>query len=176
MPYGRYGIPGTVDEMSRLARGPRGEQHLGLIRLVREQTRGVRAKDYASEVAAIYHWVCRHYRYVRDPVHVELVMDPVAFYEAGMQGDCDDCACYLAAAVQTIGCPARFVTAGFRKTTQPEFTHVFCEAYVSRANQWLTVDPVAGPMTAAMRRQMVWRRNYPLDPDMGRVETVKVAA
>jgi transglutaminase-like putative cysteine protease len=192
-PYGQYGVPGTIKLMADAAKGPRGGQNIGIIQLAREVVRGVRAKDYAAEIAALYYWVCRNYRYVRDPVHVELVQDPVAFVKNGMSADCDDVATFLAALAMAVGCPARFVTVSFTRTRLPatpaerafsrlggdpqiEFTHVFCEAFVSRSNNWLTIDPVAGPMTEAMRSATIWRRNYPIDPDMGRIETIRMAA
>lgn len=87
-PYAGVGIPGTIRMMGQGACGPRGEQHIGLIRLVRDVVRGVRAKDYPSELAAIYHWTCRNYRYTRDPVHNEYVEDPIAFIERGFSSDC----------------------------------------------------------------------------------------
>ena len=165
--YDRFGIPGTVKLMREAACGPRGEKHIGLIRLVRDVVRGVRAKDYASELAAVYHWTCRNYRYTRDPVHVEYVEDPVAFIERGFSSDCDDVACWLAACAQILGNPVRFVTVGFKPTPVPEFSHVFTEAFCSRAGGWVITDPVAGPMTQAMQRATVWRGHWPIDSDMG---------
>lgn len=174
--YGNVGVPGTIKLMREAALGPRGEGHPGMMRLVHSIMRGVRQKDYVAEVAALNYWLCRNYRYTRDPVHVEVVRDPIAFCENKLSGDCDDTATFLAAGVNILGCPARFVTAGFRRTPEPEFTHVFTEAFISRNNCWVVVDPVAGPMTSAMLKAMVWRRNYPLDTDMGNIETIKLAA
>jgi hypothetical protein len=173
-PYGAVGIPGTVKLMQGAALGHRGEKHIGLIRLVRDVVRGVRAKDYPSEIAAIYHWTCRNYRYVRDPVHNEYVEDPVAFMERGFSSDCDDVGTFLAACCQILGNPTRFVTVGFKPTPDPDFTHIFTEAHCSRANGWVTVDPVAGPMTDAMARAATWRGHWPLDSDMGRPQILRL--
>lgn len=168
------GIPGTIKKMRELAIGTRGEGSPEIIHLVRNEIiRGVKAKDYVAELAAVYFWTCCFYRYTRDPVHYEYVEDPLAFWKRGLTSDCDDVAVWLAACAQILGNATRFVTVGFKNTPQPEFTHVYTEAYINRLGQWVVLDPVAGPMTKAMQAATVWRGNYPLDGDMGKIDIFK---
>lgn len=173
-PYAGVGIPGTIRTMAALSTGPRGEKDVGLIQLVRDVVRGVRAKDYASELAAVYHWTCRNYRYTRDPVHNEYVEDPLAFLQRGFASDCDDVATWLACCAQILGNPARFVTVGFKPTPTPDFSHVFAEAYITRCGGWVTLDPVAGPMTRSMQRAAIWRGHWPIDSDMGKPQILRL--
>lgn len=175
-PYSTVGIEGTITRMRAASMGLRGEHNPRLIKHVRDVCRGVRAKDYVSELAALLAWTCRHYRYARDPVHVEYIEDPVAFWDRGLSSDCDDVAAFLAACAQILGNPCRFVTVGFKHSPEPFFSHVYTEAFVSRLGNWVMLDPVAGPMAKAMRGATVWRANYPLDSDMGKVEIFRRAA
>jgi transglutaminase-like putative cysteine protease len=96
---------------------------------------------------ALHYFVCRHVRYQRDPLTVELVKTPMATLETGV-GDCDDIATLLAAMVLLCGSEARFVTVGFRRGGP--FTHVFCEGRDPKTKRWVTLDPVAGPHTPEM--------------------------
>lgn len=170
-PYSKKGVQGTLAAMRAAACGPRGEHDIGLANLIKGGiVRGVRQKDYIGELAAFYCWTCRNYRYVRDPVHIEWVADPRAFYERGITGDCDEAAVWMASGAQQLGNPCRFVIAGFKKTPRPDFSHVFTEAYCTRNGCWVTLDPVAGPMTQAMLDEIVWIGRFPLDPDMGQPE------
>lgn len=173
MRYDGVGIPGTIKLMREAATGRRGEANPGFKQLVHTTVRNLKAKDYVSEAVAWFCFTCQISRYVRDPVHVEFVQDPVAFYERGCSGDCDELAVFVAAGCMSIGNPCRFVTGGFKKTPEPFFSHVWTEAFVSRLGCWVTLDPVAGPMTQAMLDGCAWRCNYPLDPDMGSIETIR---
>jgi len=62
---------------------------LGIVRAA-----GVRAKDYAGELCALYAWCAQRLRYTRDPSTAELVQTPEVLLgqiEAeGAGGDCDD--------------------------------------------------------------------------------------
>jgi transglutaminase-like putative cysteine protease len=143
IPY--RGTEQTIAEMRRLALAAQTEWPLR--RLVERVCHGLEAKDYVSELAALYYFVCRRIRYQRDPLTVELVKTPLATLQTGV-GDCDDIATLLAAMVLLCGSEARFVTVGFKR--RGPFTHVFCEALDPKTKRWVTLDPVAGVHAAQM--------------------------
>lgn len=147
MPY--RGTRQTIDEMRRLVLAAQTEWPLR--RIVERVCRWIRPKDYLSELAALYHFVCWRIRYQRDPVTVELVKTPLATLETGV-GDCDDIATLLAALVLLCGSQARFVTVGFRPSGP--FTHVFTEGLDPKSRRWVMLDPVAGRHTTQMLRRV----------------------
>lgn len=55
--------------------------------LVEEICRDVAPGDYASEALAIYHWVCKNIRYMRDVQNVEYLQQPTALLKT-RAGDC----------------------------------------------------------------------------------------
>jgi transglutaminase-like putative cysteine protease len=147
IPY--RGTEQTIAEMRRLALAAQTDWPLR--RLVERICRGLEAKDYLSELAALYYFVCRHIRYQRDPLTVELVKTPMATLRTGV-GDCDDIATLLAAMALLCGSDARLVTASFKR--RGPFTHVFCEALDPKTKRWVTLDPVAGPQAGQMLRRI----------------------
>lgn len=147
LPY--RGTAQTVNEMRRLALA--AQTSWALRQIVEDVCRGLRGKDYLSELAALYHFVWRSIRYQRDPRTVELVKTPEATIASGV-GDCDDQATLLAALSLSSGAEARFALVGFRP--DGVFTHVFCEALDPRTRRWVTLDPVAGRRTAEMLRRV----------------------
>jgi len=77
------------------------------------------AMDKTCQQASILAGVKRHMRYVRDPVGVEALYDPLQVVQAirnGVQpyGDCDDFSIVIAALLKSIGIPVRFRAVGFR--------------------------------------------------------------
>jgi transglutaminase-like putative cysteine protease len=156
MPY--RGTAQTVENMRRLALA--AQTQWPLRRVVEQLCRGLRPKDYLSELIALHHFVCRTVRYQRDPLTVELVKTPMATLRTGV-GDCDDIATLLGALVLLCGSPARFVTVGFRP--DGTFTHVFAEGQDPRTRRWVTLDPVAGPRAAQMLRRVHGSRIYLVD-------------
>jgi Transglutaminase-like superfamily len=61
-----------------------------------------------------------------------------------LEGDCDDVATFYAAAAMAIGKAARFVAIRYT-ITNPNFEHVFTEAYDS--GQWKVLDATVPPGT-----------------------------
>ena len=113
--------------------------------------------DYASEVLAIYYWVCQHVRYLRDPHGLEFVKEPARTLES-RSGDCDDIAVLLAAMTMACGNRCRFVLVGFVPGGEP--SHVFTE--VLTPNGPVALDPVANRETAAMLAKVKIRVNVPV--------------
>lgn len=111
------------------------------------------ARDAASEVAAIFEWVRDMVRYVADPVQFESVSYPAQTL-AMRHGDCDDKATLLAAMLESVGYPTRFVVTGYN-TPEPE--HVYLQTWMRGV--WVDLDPTerGGIGYAPPNPIFVWR-------------------
>ena len=90
-------------------------------------------KDYAAEAEAIFNEVRDGIRYMRDVNGVETLQEPQITL-ASKLGDCDDQTVLLAAMLESIGIPTRFVVAGY---SGPHFEHVYLQAWLG---QWVDMD------------------------------------
>lgn len=99
-----------------------------------EITRGVRSRDFAGEVEALWSWVHENIRFVRDVHGIETVQSPIKTLELGA-GDCDDHATLLASYLLSIGHPVRFVAVGFRPGI---LSHVFAETKIGP--KWVPLE------------------------------------
>lgn len=98
-------------------------------------------KNYRRESEVLLRWVKAAVDYRRDPVGVELLQDPVRTLDRGA-GDCDDMSVLLAAALETLGTPVRFVTVSTRADGEP--SHVYVEAFL---DHWVPMDPIVKSST-----------------------------
>lgn len=94
------------------------------------------AKDDYAEIDAIFRLVQQGIRYCRDIHQVETLSTPTMTL-AQRLGDCDDQATLLAALLETIGYPTRFVIAAYQAPGMYE--HVYVQVYCH--GQWLDLDP-----------------------------------
>lgn len=115
-------------------------------------------KDYLGQLNAIYDDFISRWRYVRDPIHKEMVtLSPAAISKymlaldgvgLGMgkgAGDCDCVTVALGAELVATGFPVRIATtAGPGHPPGYLFGHVFPQAHVQGLG-WVTVDPVLHP-------------------------------
>lgn len=164
------GIAPTIrlihQQADRLAHSPE-------VRAIAETiTRALYGKDYLSELAAIYYWHCdpRNIRYMRDPHRVELVKDTHVILQT-KQADCDEYdvsqknfidarraawtkAVHLAGAASSAGnIEVEPVLTGFQPT--PNMSHTFVRVKDPRGSgRHVVMDPVAGPLTPRMLRQI----------------------
>lgn len=88
----------------------------------------VPSRDYVSMAGAVRAWLARSFKFVPDPVGVELLRDPEyqlrELDTRGMVlGDCDDAAILGAAMAKAVGIRASFVAVGF--TPGGPLRHVF---------------------------------------------------
>lgn len=90
-------------------------------------------KDWLGQVHALWEYVKDSIRYVRDIQGVETLTDAQQTMEQG-QGDCDDKAILLAALLNSIGHPARFVAVGFKPN---DFVHVLVQTPIGTRWVWL---------------------------------------
>lgn len=144
---------------------------MAIRRLAERIIAGVYAKDYLSEVAAIYFWVLVNLRYVRDPAHIELVQSPLQVLQptpedraagrSAAQEDCETMSSTLAALCMSIGNKAEFVTISTQKGVG--FHHVFCVVTMPTGER-LVLDPVGGPMVGPMLRSVVQHQVWPIEP------------
>lgn len=149
-------IADTISAMRTVAL--QGRKDLTVRGLVEEICAGVSQGDYAGEVLAIYYWVCRNIRYMRDPSGVELVKTPTRVLST-RAGDCDDIATLLAAMLLSSGNTVNFAIASFR-AGRPVFSHVFVE--VVTPHGLITIDPVGNRVTRKMLRDMKHKQAFPV--------------
>lgn len=104
-------------------------------------------RDQRRQLQAIYEWVARHVRFVRDPVTYDLVVSPLRLLSdiadrGWTQEDCESMASLVAALAESVGLQTRFhVISPLRPTSERDhrFTHVWAEALAG--TQWIALDP-----------------------------------
>ena len=95
---------------------------------IRQATLGIMfmtpAQDDAAEVEAIYCFVRDHIRYTKDVYNVETLATPDKTLQMRV-GDCDDMTVLLAAMLESVGYPTRFVIEGYNDDAMWE--HVYLD-------------------------------------------------
>lgn len=136
LPPGRAATVGTLRAMRDLARGavrsPSQTIREHALRLVKF----LPARDWTGQVAVLLRFVQTQIRYTRDPAGVELVQTPEKTLEYG-QGDCDDKCTLLAAMLESLGHPTRYVALGIRGRS---FSHVICETKIG--TRWVALETI----------------------------------
>jgi transglutaminase-like putative cysteine protease len=132
IPDGKAGIAATLRIMRDMARQYRKSPRV--IEKARSLVARLPPKNWGAEVRAIHAYVRDHIRYVMDPRDVETVAAPDATLEIG-QGDCDDQATLVAALLEALGHPTRFVAIGFEPGV---LDHVYAETMIGP--RWYTVE------------------------------------
>src|SRR6185295_6543536 len=136
---GYNGAPQTIKVMSQAALDD--AKHFQTRQIAEAVCEGIDSKDYVSEYLALYNFLIQRCRYMRDPRRTELVRAPYIISKQMLAGhrpsiDCDDMACWLAAAVLAVGGNAQFATVAFQKMMydgQVQYSHVFTCAIEPRA-------------------------------------------
>jgi transglutaminase-like putative cysteine protease len=126
--------PATLELMSRIVR--RYKRHSAVRNTALELTQGLAQKDSPGEIRRLFEFVRDRVRYVRDIKGIETLQTPDATLEIG-QGDCDDKSTLLAALLETIGYPTRFVAVGSRPGS---YSHVYVETRTRSGERWLPLD------------------------------------
>lgn len=96
---------------------------------------GLRPKDWSGETARLYEYVRDQIRYTRDVSGVETLQTPPVTMELEA-GDCDDKSTLLAALLESIGHPTRFVATGYR--APQAYSHVYVESLLG--DKWMPLD------------------------------------
>lgn len=134
MPNGRAGVFHTLRLMRQLVNEARTDP--AIIQTAVSAAFLVPEKDEGNEARSIFEFVRDHVRYVRDVLGVETLADPRMTLRR-MVGDCDDQVTLLAALLESVGYPTRFVVAGY---SQPGvFDHVYLQTLVN--GEWVDADP-----------------------------------
>lgn len=133
LPTGEPGTATTLQLMRRLViqfkRAPEiREVALGLIA-------HLRPKDWGGEIKAVFEFVRDQIRYTRDIRGLETLQIPPVTLDLGA-GDCDDKSTLLAALLESIGHPTRFVAVGYRGPGQ--YSHVYVETKLGP--RWVPLD------------------------------------
>lgn len=97
----------------------------------------VQAQNYANEVQEVFYYVRDQIRYLMDINGVETIQTPV-FTLQHRYGDCDDKSTLLAALLESIGHPSRFIAVGYH--APGEFDHVFVETLIG--TRWTPLDAI----------------------------------
>lgn len=102
--------------------------------------RSVQAFDDLGELEALYNWVKRNIRFVKDPVTKEKLYPPQELLKI-RAGDCDDIAMLLGALAMAVGYQARLITVSAEPANPQEFSHVYVEAEAPPGSgQWIPLD------------------------------------
>lgn len=136
IPEGKAGMVATLRAMRQYARDAIRDPAQKIRTLAMRLTAGLPSRSYQQEAAALHRFVRDEIRYVRDPVGVELVSTPARTLETG-QGDCDDKSVLLAALLESLGHPARFVAIGLNGGP---FSHVLVETKIGEA--WVPLETI----------------------------------
>lgn len=154
-------IPDTVGYMVKFSKD--GAKDLDVRGLVERICSELEPGDYSSEALALYYWVCKNIRYIRDIDNVEFLKTPSMILKT-RTGDCDDIATLLAAMLISAGNICRFAINDMSpngKTDTPTFTHVFCQVLIPSSKKWITLDPVSGKEAASMHKRTTAHQVFP---------------
>ncbi len=133
LPPGESGTRATLQLMARIVkrykRSP--EVRESALSLVSDLPQ----KAFANEVGKVFEYVRDHIRYVRDIRGLETVQTPDVTLDLAA-GDCDDKSTLLAAMLEAIGYPTRFVAVGY--SVPGSYSHVYVEVLLNRV--WRVLD------------------------------------
>lgn len=132
IPSGVAGIRATLSRMRLLTRD--AKKSLAIRMKAVQLVAGLKQKDFAGEIRAVHAFVRDQIRYVKDVNGVELLHTPEKMLEIG-QGDCDDKSMLVAALLESIGYPTRFVAIS---NAPSKYCHVYAE--VKLGTKWLSVE------------------------------------
>lgn len=110
----------------------------------------VQPRNWAGEARAVFEYVRDQIRYTRDVNRVETLQTPPVTMELEA-GDCDDKSTLLAALLESVGHPSRFVAAGYQ--TPGRYSHVYVETKIGE--QWVPLDATAA-------KPFGWRPRSPI--------------
>lgn len=130
LPYGDFGSMTTLQHMRRLVDG--GLRSPLVVETAHYVVRNCAPRDYVAMALAIRDWMASAFRFVPDPLGVELTREPVYMLRQYQQrnmvsGDCDDAAILSCALAKAVGIPCKFVAIGFR--ANGNLGHVYGVAY-----------------------------------------------
>src|SRR5262245_24989949 len=106
LPDGVAGIRATLQRMVAMTRD--GKKDLGVRTRAMRLVQDLPQKAFGDQVVYLFQFVQKRIRYIHDVRNVETLQTPAYTLKEG-QGDCDDKSMLLAAMLESIGHPTRFV-------------------------------------------------------------------
>jgi hypothetical protein len=131
---GEAGTDQTVEQIAEFVRYSQKRPHIRLLAVQILDRVNVDSREPKRAAHALFSWVSDRIKYVLDPISVETVQDPETTLKL-KAGDCDDHSGLMAALLQSIGIPARFVVIG---SDPDRFQHIYTEAQIK--GEWIPVD------------------------------------
>lgn len=125
IPSGVAGTRQTLKIMARLVKDYRTNPTIRNV--AADMVQHLPGMSFHGEAKTLFDWVQRNVRYLQDVNDVETIQAPDVTLQ-DRRGDCDDQATLLAALLESIGHPVRFVAIGY--TNPSEFDHVFVETRI----------------------------------------------
>jgi len=139
IPTGAQGVRATLRAMRKITHTYKTAP--AVRELAMHLTSNLPEKNWSLQAAAVHAFVRDRIRYTRDVRGVETLQTPIQTLRLG-QGDCDDKSMLVAALLESIGHPTRFVAVGFTPGT---FSHVFPQTKIG--GKWVTLETTeAWPM------------------------------
>jgi len=135
IPVGPAGIRATLDKMVEHVTGSQGRRNPVVRCLAEKLTMSLPSRAWLGEVQALWNFVRTHIRYARDILNVETLKPPYWMLQMPV-GDCDDHAMLLAALLNSMGHPCRFVAMGFKE--RDRYSHVLTETIVG--DRWVPLE------------------------------------
>jgi len=155
---GEDGIKDTLAHMSRLV--TQACVHPLIRKQAMQAIQHCGPNDRICQQAALMVWVQRMVKFIKDPLGIEALHDPVMIATAIEQqkqpyGDCDDFSMYLAALMRSVGLRANFRVVGFNGG---KLSHVYVtgpnnEKLDSTRNPWAMQPGEMLPETSVLN----WR-------------------
>lgn len=138
---GDSAIRNTLELMAKIIRA--SSQNYYVRRWAEKIVQGVPEKDYQGRVWAIYDFIRRHMRYLRDPHGTELLKTPLVSLQLWEVGDiplldCDDVTILSLSLLKSIGFPVALRAASYQ--ADKKFRHVY--GMVKILNDWVPLDLV----------------------------------
>lgn len=129
-------------------------------------TFGCAERDELCEVTRIVKWVESHFRYLKDPIGLELVKSPEVVdaeitQHDRFQGDCDDVTAYVAALLKSVGYNVRAVVIAVPGRGE-EYRHIYPEVYLPQKRAWLALEMTAKQRPIGWKAEASRLRRYPL--------------
>lgn len=155
------GDPGTgqtVGVMRNLIHQGRKDPFINRLAIWIVRKAGVREYDFAGERRAIFNWMHKNIRFIRDIADMETPRTARETVEVGA-GDCDCMTVLMCSLLATIGNQVRIITVETRPG-DAEFSHVYAE--VLDGNRWVAVD-TARPGARFGRGPEQYRRKWAWD-------------
>ena len=114
------------------------------------------SRDETAIVRAVYNWIKKNIRYVKDPVGVETIQSPEITLRV-RAGDCDDHVVLISSMLKSVGVPVRYSVVG---KSRDRFSHINLESFIG--DRWTATDTtIAGPM--GRMASLPVRKVYDLD-------------